>query len=363
MLTCSGMLVLPAALHPCHLLQLAADDEAVDAEKDAAAMLINTGVKAMGKVRRVQCRVTHVVMRFSVFVARDLLCCSLGVLHLPLIGCHFSAQLKLTAYKLCAVSRPLIFIMCLQASKLLNKLGNKLQEKASKMLDEGRAGSTDLRYDGSGSATSAYSSSTAAAASYQAPGAYGSAGSTAVAAARSADAASKGDIKKVVAAADGSMWVGYKRGVLEKYSEAGQLLWSSATAAAAAAVFRPSGITALAAIGSSIWAGDNQGQLWVLDAGTAALQRSWKAHVFPVRSIAAGGHLVYSLGKAGSIRGWPALQPPPALTAAWQQDLGGCLQEKQLTVSCVFVWIFEDAALGRRSCAAFMSAFAVLLRC
>jgi hypothetical protein len=33
------------------MLQLAADDEAVDAEKDAAAMLINTGVKAMGKVR------------------------------------------------------------------------------------------------------------------------------------------------------------------------------------------------------------------------------------------------------------------------------------------------------------------------
>jgi hypothetical protein len=34
------------------VLQLAADDEAVDAEKDAAAMLINTGVKAMGKVSK-----------------------------------------------------------------------------------------------------------------------------------------------------------------------------------------------------------------------------------------------------------------------------------------------------------------------
>jgi phosphatidylinositol-bisphosphatase len=216
-----------------------------------------------------------------------------------------------------------------QASKLLNKLGNKLQEKASKMLDEGRAGSADLHYDGSSSAASAYSGGSQSA--------YASgAAASAAAAPRSAEAISKGDIKKVVAAADGSMWVGYKRGVLEKYSEAGQLLWSSATAATATAsvgVFRPAGITALAAVGSSVWAGDTQGQIWVLDAASAVVQRSWKAHVFPVRSIAAGGHLVYSLGKAGSIRAWPALLPPAALTAAWQEDLAGCLKEQQLTVS------------------------------
>ncbi|WIA12339.1 hypothetical protein OEZ85_012390 [Tetradesmus obliquus] len=256
---------------------LAADDEAVDAEKDAAAMLINTGVKAMGK-----------------------------------------------------------------ASKLLGKLGKNLQEKASKMLDEGRAGSTDLRYDGS--ATSAYSSSSVSAASSYAPGAAGAA-----AAPKSADAASKGDIKKLAAAADGSIWVGFKRGVLDKYSEAGQLLWSSTTATAAAAaagVFRPAGITALAAVGSSVWAGDNQGQLWVLDARSAALQRSWKGHVFPVRSIAAGGHLVYSLGKAGSIRAWPALPPPPALTAAWQQDLVECLKEQQLTV-LVGTWNVNETKPSR----------------
>jgi hypothetical protein len=228
----------------------------------------------------------------------------------------------------------------LQASKLLNKLGNKLQEKASKMLDEGRTGSTDLRYDASGSTMSAYSSCSSTAAGYAGPGTYGSA------APKSADALDKGDIKRVVAAADGSMWAGYKRGVLEKYTEAGQLLWSSATAATAAAaaagsagVFRPAGITALAAVGSSVWVGDTQGRLWVLDASSAALQRSWKAHVFPVRSIAAGGHLVYSLGKAGSIRAWPALAAPAALTAAWQQDLTECMKEQQLTVSSAAVHV------------------------
>jgi hypothetical protein len=220
----------------------------------------------------------------------------------------------------------------LQASKLLNKLGNKLQEKASKMLDEGRTSSTDLRYDASNSTTSAYSSGSNTAAGYPGPGVYGSA------APKSADALDKGDIKRVVAAADGSMWVGYKRGVLEKYTEAGQLLWSSATAATAAAsgsagMFRPAGITALAAVGSSVWVGDTQGQLWVLDASSSTLQRSWKAHVFPIRSIAAGGHLVYSLGKAGSIRAWPALPAPAALTTAWKQDLTGCMKEQQLTVS------------------------------
>jgi phosphatidylinositol-bisphosphatase len=240
----------------------------------------------------------------------------------------------------------------LQASKLLNKLGNKLQEKASKMLDEGRTGSTDLRYDASGSATSAYSSGSSAAPGYQGPGAYSSA------APKPADALDKGDIKRVVAAADGSMWVGYKRGVLEKYSEAGQLLWSSAAAAAAATgsagVFRPAGITALAAVGTRVWVGDTQGQLWVLDASSAALQRSWKAHVFPVRSIAAGGHLVYSLGKAGSIRAWPALPAAAVLTAAWQQDLTGCMKEQQLTVRLLlcmfFLWIQENNINPVHSC-------------
>lgn len=223
--------------------------------------------------------------------------------------------------------RPLdIRLMPLQASKLLNKLGTRL---AARMKDEGRAGSITMDVEGSRAVSAAM-------------GASGSASSVGSDAAAGAAPKAFGSIKKLVAALDGSIWLGYKRGLLEKYSEGGQLLWSNASslsssssaagAAAGAAAFRPAGITALAAVGSSVWVGDNQGQVWVLDAASAALQRTWKAHIFPVRSIAAGGHLVYSLGKAGSIRAWQAQPVPAALTAAWQQDLSQCLQEQQLQV-------------------------------
>eukprot|EP00775_Hariotina_reticulata_P006490 gene6490-6717_t len=143
--------------------------------------------------------------------------------------------------------------------------------------------------------------------------------------------ASWGNIKKLVAAEDGSMWVSYKKGLLEKYSDGGKLLWSSCSSSSSGD-FRPSGITALAAIGSRVWVGDQEGQLWVLDAGRCTLQRSWKAHAFAVRSIADGGPMVYSLGKAGSIRAWGALEPPTAVTTAWQQDRASCLQVEQLQV-------------------------------
>jgi hypothetical protein len=42
-----------------------------------------------------------------------------------------------------------------------------------------------------------------------------------------------GSIKKVAAAADGSLWLSYKRGLLERYSEGGKLLWSSNSGSAA----------------------------------------------------------------------------------------------------------------------------------
>lgn len=41
-----------------------------------------------------------------------------------------------------------------------------------------------------------------------------------------------GSIKKVAAAADGTVWLSYKRGLLEQYSEGGRLLWSSSSGSA-----------------------------------------------------------------------------------------------------------------------------------
>lgn len=144
-----------------------------------------------------------------------------------------------------------------------------------------------------------------------------------------------GSIKHLVAAGDGSMWLSYKKGLLEKYSEGGQLLWSSSSSSSAG--FKPAGVTAVAVVGSSIWIGDQGGKIWVLDTATGALQRHWKGHVFPVRSIATGGHLVYTLGKAGSIRAWPASQPQQEVTDAWQEDTKRCLQEQQLKVCHLFI--------------------------
>jgi hypothetical protein len=72
----------------------------------------------------------------------------------------------------------------------------------------------------------------------------------------------------------------------------------------------------------------------VLDSATGTVQRSWQAHVFPVLSIAAGGHLVFSLGKDGGIRAWPAVAPPAELTTAWRADTHDCLQQQTLQVCC-----------------------------
>jgi hypothetical protein len=53
-----------------------------------------------------------------------------------------------------------------------------------------------------------------------------------------------GSLKKLAAAADGSLWLSYKRGLLERYSEGGKLLWSSSTAASTGgpASFKPAGV-------------------------------------------------------------------------------------------------------------------------
>jgi hypothetical protein len=40
-----------------------------------------------------------------------------------------------------------------------------------------------------------------------------------------------GTVKRLTAAADGSMWLCYKKGLLERYSEGGKLLWSSSSRA------------------------------------------------------------------------------------------------------------------------------------
>ena len=58
-------------------------------------------------------------------------------------------------------------------------------------------------------------------------------------------------------------------------------------------------------------------QMWNAGSGQAIL--GWPAHLFPIKSLAAVGGIVYSLAKYGSIRAWPALQlPPPEYYTAWK---------------------------------------------
>lgn len=206
--------------------------------------------------------------------------------------------------------------MLSQASKVFNKFANKI---ASKLMDEG-----PQHNEPGDSPRATYGSHTRALAA--------SVSARAAGLSSTEDKTNRwGSIKHLVAAGDSSMWLSYKRGLLEKYSEGGQLLWSSSSSSASGS-FKPASITSLAVVGSCIWVGDQTGNVWVLDAATGVTKRSWKAHVFPVSDLACGGHLVYSLSKDGGIRAWPAVQPSQAVVTAWQDDLKQCLQEQQLKV-------------------------------
>jgi phosphatidylinositol-bisphosphatase len=161
-----------------------------------------------------------------------------------------------------------------------------------------------------------------------------------------------GGIKDLVALEDGSMLVAYRRGALERFSEAGQLLWcslssssspasSSSTAPLLPSLLR-SGVTALAARpGGGAWVGCTDGVVVALEpaAGSAGatelvVAHAWRAHLFPIRALAcccasaaaaansAGSSssssstaaILYTLARDGSIKGWPA--SPLALAAS-----------------------------------------------
>lgn len=149
-----------------------------------------------------------------------------------------------------------------------------------------------------------------------------------------------GSMKTMVAAADGSIWVAYKKGLLEKYSEGGQLMWSCAN-------FKP-GICSLAAVGGTIWVGGLDGQIRVVDCTNPKVAQGWKAHVFPVSSISNGGCIIYSLGRDGSIRGWSPSPPLPAVLDAWHRGIAQTLQSRELRVLAA-TWNVNEGRPNRGS--------------
>ncbi|KXZ53097.1 hypothetical protein GPECTOR_8g88 [Gonium pectorale] len=144
-------------------------------------------------------------------------------------------------------------------------------------------------------------------------------------------AAARGKVVALVAGADSSMYVAYKGGFLEKYTEWGRLLWCCDYG-------RHTHLHSAALVGALLWIGCGDGTIHTVAAATGELGRSWKAHDFPVTGLAYGagraaaGGLVYSLGENGSIRAWPSAPPADTHLAAWRDGLLPSLRRRQLTL-------------------------------
>ncbi|KAI8465810.1 MAG: Endonuclease/exonuclease/phosphatase [Monoraphidium minutum] len=122
----------------------------------------------------------------------------------------------------------------------------------------------------------------------------------------------------------------------------GQLLWSSSA-------FAP-GVASLAAVGGAVWIGGLDGRAWALDAASCEpLRPPWRAHSFPVLSIAGGaGPAAATLARDGSLRLWPSTAPAPAAAAAWRAESAGpgCLEARPLRV-LAGTWNVNERRPGR----------------
>ena len=155
-----------------------------------------------------------------------------------------------------------------------------------------------------------------------------------------------GSIKALVSASDGSMWVGYKRGLLERYNEEGKLLWQGREFGL--------GITALEASGGDVWVGGKDGTVWVYDVATQQLQRRFKAHVFPVVTFASAGAVMYSLAADGGIRGWPAVAAGSQVVVDWRRQMEeDCLEEQKLKI-LVGTWNVAEGKPSRAALATWL---------
>lgn len=266
-----------------------------------------------------------------------------------------------------------------KAGRFLGKLGKKLADGAAAAAEKAAAAAVAAGGDDGGGFYG--SSSSPHHGNYQRPlaperggggGGFGGGGLSEAAGQQQQQQQHHGGIKDLVALEDGSMLVAYRRGALERFSEAGQLLWSSLSSASAspASSSSPSppplpsllrsGVTALAARpGGGAWVGCIDGVVVALDpapgsAGATELvvAHAWRAHLFPVRAFAcaapaaaaaagaagsggaAGGSstktattttgaILYTLARDGSVKGWPACpwalaasSPPAALLFA-----------------------------------------------
>lgn len=71
-------------------------------------------------------------------------------------------------------------------------------------------------------------------------------------------------------------------------------------------------------VGMHIWLGSADCMIRVVDAASGRVARAWRAHLFPVASLAACDGVVFSLAKNGAIRAWPAAPLTDAHRIAWR---------------------------------------------
>eukprot|EP00803_Ostreobium_quekettii_P009168 evm.model.scf_526.1 EVM.evm.TU.scf_526.1 scf_526:8820-20300(-) len=124
-----------------------------------------------------------------------------------------------------------------------------------------------------------------------------------------------GSIQALVAQAgegggEGMMWVGYKSGLIEKYTQNGRNLGSRW-------LLQP--VACLCAVGDRMWVALRDGTIMVLASDVKREMFKWPAHECRVCSMVAMGSLVYTLAADGAIRCWSREIPNPvADPEAWK---------------------------------------------
>ncbi|KAL3132931.1 hypothetical protein ABBQ38_006845 [Trebouxia sp. C0009 RCD-2024] len=133
-------------------------------------------------------------------------------------------------------------------------------------------------------------------------------------------------LRALVAAHDGSVWVAFKSGRLERYKFNARLLWCKETG---------TGIASMASIGLNIWVGLADGRVRVYkDSG----QQDFKAHDAGIIAIVPCGTRAFTLAADGSLKGWDAHSPSPldaAARAAYEEGAGALVSRGNLEMLCL----------------------------
>ena len=101
-----------------------------------------------------------------------------------------------------------------------------------------------------------------------------------------------GSIQALVAVRDGTAWVGYKSGVIDKYTQSGRFEKRVALGL---------GLTCMCSVGDRVWAASKDGSIVVLGSMVNELHR-WSAHDTCVCSMVVMGGGMYTLAADGSIK-------------------------------------------------------------